>query len=683
MAVFRVDEEGNDGYGRLGSLELPSYSVDTPALFPVINLIGGTTKKSGGVWRRMRDRLISEDQLQGIMFQAMSFTDYGVSPDNLNNFWRSETFHEKFENLSAPIFIDSGGFKLMNSNAFGAAPAEGGAANEWGLYTNPESILGLQLDFGADIIATLDYPVPPNLNPEEREERMWKSIESAIDCLQLLENPDQFDTDTLLNPTVKERIQTGGFDPSAGGQERPGVYIAIHGHDEEWVSWYVQKFIERVEEEGLEDAFEGFAIGSLVPLRSSIDVLVNIVNGAKQAIKQKGLDDEIGLHVFGIGGKQVALLSLLGADSYDCSSHMQTAMYKKYLVPETWEHAKLDDLEPYLEDGEFPCDIESCPLCNGDYDVDYELLNEELNLSLGYHEREERKDNDEWIKSDYYALLAGHNFEVYNEEVQRVRNAIEEGRLLEYVIDLAHDHPDIAKGVKQAQIQDPTNQLSKDIKELGAEDLIPGPGLKSDQKQLTEWDGGVDDLEVTQTISLKHRPSDFDVLQTRFEPPADKDVLLLIPCSQVKPYSESRTHSVLWNKLGAQTERIHKVTVSGMYGPVPQEMEQRDPVLEYEYVLANEDTRQRELVTKRVTEYLQNHGDAYDHILGYVASTNYRRVIEDAFNEYGRGEVFPRDPRALQLTEHFRNENIQQLIDYLENHPTNLSTDLGSSTLTE
>jgi queuine/archaeosine tRNA-ribosyltransferase len=613
------------------------------------------------------------------MFQAMSFTDYGVSPKNLNTFWRKQTFHKRFDDLNAPIFIDSGGFKLMNSNTFGAAPSEGGSENDWGLYTNPESILGLQLDFGADIVATLDYPVPPNLNAEEREERMWRSIESSIECLQLLENPSQFDTETLLNPTVAERIETGGFNPAAGGQERPGVYIAIHGHDDEWVSWYIQKFIERVEEEGLEDSFEGFAIGSLVPLRSSIDVLVNIVHGAKQAIKQKGLDDDIGLHVFGIGGKQVGILSLLGVDSFDCSSHMQTAMYKKYLVPETWEHVKLDDFEPYLDDGEFPCSLEHCPLCSGEFDVDYELLNEELNLSLDYHERQARKEKGEWIKSDYYALLAGHNFEVYNAELQRVRDAISEGRLLEYVVDLAHDHPDIAKGLKQAQVQDPTNQLTKDLREFGADDLIPGPGLKSNQKSLTEWNGGVDDLETTQTISLKHKPSDFDVLQQKFAPPEDKDVLLLIPCSQVKPYSESRTHSVLWNKLGAQTDRIHKVTVSGMYGPVPQEMEERDPVLEYEYVLANEDTGQRELVTKRVTRYLETYGDAYDHVVGYVASTNYRQVIEDAFEAYGRGEVFPRDPRALQLTEHFRNENIQQLLEYLEESPPDQTANVDSS----
>lgn len=669
MAEFRLEEKGDDGYGRLGTLDLPTYSVDTPALFPVINLIGGTTKKSGGVWRRMRDRLISADRLQGIMFQAMSFTDYGVSPENLNEFWRTETFHEKFDQLDAPVFIDSGGFKLMNSNTFGVAPSEGGVENDWGVYTNPESILGLQLDFGADIIATLDYPVPPKLNEEEREERMWMSIESSIKCLKLLENPDQFDPSTLQNDAVAARIREGGFDPSAGGQTKPGAYVAIHGHDEEWVSWYVQKFVERVEEEGLQDSFEGFAIGSLVPLRSSIDVLVNIVHGAKQAVREQGLDEEVGIHVFGVGGKQVGLLSLLGADSFDCSSHMQTAQYKKYILPETWEHVGLENLESRLDDGEFPCSLEHCPLCNGDYDVDYELLRRELNLSLDYDEREARKDRDEWIKSDYYAILAAHNFEVYNAELRRVREAIAEGRLLEYVVEFARNHSDIEKGLKQAQVQDGTNQLTRDLEALGATDLLPGPGVASNQKRLPEWGGGVENMNETRSISLKHTPSSFNVLQQRYEPSGDEDVLLVIPCSQAKPYSKSRTHSVLWNKLGDRTNRIHKVTVSGMYGPVPMEKEREDPVLEYEYVLANEDTEQLELVTERLQEYLEKYGDEYDHVLGYVASKNYRQAIEDAIDAYGQGTVFPRDPSALQLTEHFRNTNIQQLVDYLDEHP--------------
>jgi predicted RNA-binding protein len=103
-----------------------------------------------------------------------------------------------------------------------------------------------------------------------------------------------------------------------------------------------------------------------------------------------------------------------------------------------------------------------------------------------------------------------------------------------------------------------------------------------------------------------------------------------------------------------------------MYGPVPVECEQQQPVLEYDYVLAKEDGDQIELVTKRVRDYLEEYGSEYDLVLGYVTNKTYRQVIEDAFEAYGRGTVLPRNPRALQLTEFFRNNNIDQLIQTLD-----------------
>jgi 7-cyano-7-deazaguanine tRNA-ribosyltransferase len=661
MASFRVKTVGDDGYGRLGELDVPHGPVETPALFPVVNMIGGTTVKSGGVWRRMREKLIDKDHLQGIMFQAMSFTDYGVSPDNLNNFWRNQTFHERFDDLDAPVFIDSGGFKLMNSNTFGEAPEKGGVPNEWGLYTDPKSILGLQIDFGADIVATLDYPIPPKLKEEEKIERMNRSIDSAVECLEILDNPDSLEENFEINSRAADKFRK----QKANGEE-PAVYVALHGHDYETVNWYVGKFIDRVDELDIDSSFEGFAIGSLVPLRDSVDVLVDIVQGAKDALPEARAD-EIGLHVFGVGGKQVGLLSLLGVDSFDCSTHMQTARYKKYLHPETWAHHELADLEEYLRpDGSFPCDLPNCRLCTDD-SVGYDKLMEELSRDFSYDEVQERKANGEPIKSDYYALLARHNFEVYNEEMQYVRDAISNGQLLEYVIEFAREHDGIMKGLKQAQIRD--KELRQDIEAIGAYDLLPGSTLRSDQVKLSKWGAGVDSSHDTQQISLEHSPNDFNIFSREHEPPANKNVLLFIPCSQRKPYSESRTHSVLYNKLGNRTEEIHKVTISGMYGPVPESFENEQPVLEYDYVLAKEDKNQIELVTDRVVEYLETYGDQFDGILGYVTSKTYRQVIEDAFDTYGRGELFPRNPQALQLTEFFRNSNIDELLDYLDNHP--------------
>lgn len=652
MPGFRVTGRDDLTRGRRGSLEVPHGPVETPAMFPVLNLIGGTTLESGGVWRYMRDEIIDCDHLQAIMFQAMSFTDYGVTPKNLDA-WRQQTFHEWFDDLNAPVFVDSGGFKLMNSDTFGAAPTEGGSENDWGLYTNPESILGLQVDYGADILATLDYPIPPDLKEDETQDRMERSIESAVRCLQVIENPEEmYQSPSIEDRTVKRlnRLKKEGNDP--------GVYIALHGHNYEMINWYVAEFLNRIEDEDVTQPFQGFAIGSLVPLRSQLDTLIDIVQGAKDAIPEHRRD-ELALHVFGVGGKLASLLALLGVDSYDCSTHMQTAMYKKYLVPETWENPTTDSLAEEFGD-EFPCSIPTCPLCQGDNSEGIETP-AELNARLEEESTYEKQQRGR-LKSPVYALVARHNFEVYNREMERVRAAIDENRLLDHVIEMARKHDAIKRGLKYAQVRD--TELRDVLESRDAYELLPGPDVASDQAKLSKFGAGVEDTSARR-ISLEHVPGDFDVTMQDFTPPADKSILLLIPCSQKKPYRDSRTHQAVLKKVERFRSRIHKVTVSGMYGPVPEEKEMEDPVMKYEYVLASEDTDQMALVTDRLVAYLEQHGDNYDEIVAYVASTNYRDVIETAFERYGRGKVLPKDPRALQLTEHFRNSNIQELVDFL------------------
>ncbi|WP_170864834.1 DUF5591 domain-containing protein [Halogranum amylolyticum] len=53
----------------------------------------------------------------------------------------------------------------------------------------------------------------------------------------------------------------------------------------------------------------------------------------------------------------------------------------------------------------------------------------------------------------------------------------------------------------------------------------------------------------------------------------ESHVCLLISCSDKKPYSESKTHEVVRDRLvdAGVWEEAHKETVSGMYGPVPEQ----------------------------------------------------------------------------------------------------------------
>ena len=663
MASF--ESEFSDGYGnaRRGTLQTPHGDVETPAFFPVVNFIGGPNEQSGGIWSRLRNHLFDEPEFQGAMFQAMSFLDFELSPNSLE-YWRSEPLHDHFTghnpvkedhdqptDFTKPLFVDSGGFKLLNSDTFGDKPDEGGDSNDWSIYTNPESILNLQLDYGADIIATLDYPIPPNLNDEETTQRMEDSIESAIRCLELLEHKE---------------------DP-------PAVYIAIHGHDYETINWYVGTFLDRTEH--LEKSFEGFAVGSLVPLRTNIETLVDIVQGAKDAIPEDRVDD-LGLHLFGISGKFTALLALLGADSFDSSTYMRAAQFKKFINRElgVTDHATVRNPNASEHDlCDFGIDIEQsnetrreadwskftadrlpddwgcqCPACMKLRDIGFEQMQQTLYDSDSYDQ------SGSYMKSDFYALIGYHNFHVYQNEMNYVRNLIEQGdgKLLEYVAKMArNDVENVREGLKRATVRD--TDLAKQLNHLGYTRLVATRN-DSEQKRLA-----VDTPVESQEISLEHTPEDFNVLERDDYTLTDENVLLLLPCSQTKPYSKSRTHRVVADATRQWHDAIHKVSISGMYGPVPQQYENLPQVKSYEYVLTNVEKDRQQLVVDRLVAYLEKYGEEFETIVGYATSKTYRTVISRALEAYGNGVVIPREPRMRSLTEHFRATNLEELTDYL------------------
>jgi tRNA-guanine family transglycosylase len=626
MSAFRT--LGKATYGRRGKIDTPAGRIQTPELLPVVNLIGGTTTKSGGIWRYTRRHLFESDSVQGIMFQAMSFLDYNLTPDNLEE-WREKPLKQHFEEsdiepgFDQPLFIDSGGFKLMNSTKFGQTPGEGGSENDWDIYTNPESILDLQLDYGADIIATLDFPIPQNLNKEETTERMEKSIDNAVETLRLLDEREL--------------------------EETPSMYVAIHGHNYEDVNWYVSQFLDRADE--LDEAFEGFALGSLVPLSSSPDTLVDIVQGARDAIPEDRYD-EIAFHVFGISGRLCPLLSLLGVDTFDSRSYQYAARNKKFIHPDTWQRISLDQIDDW---DDWPCDCQACQNIHLD-DMRHALLESEVS------NKPIEGEHGTHFKSEYYAQIAHHNFELYSRQMQQVRDAIDEGHLLERVANFAQGKNIVEKALKRAQLHNP--ELREQLADIGYEGLVAGPDDETFQTKLSSFLEGVEDTtRKKRTISLKHGPNDFDILQRdEYQPPSEADVLLILPCSQEKPYSESRTHQAVLSRLEDYRERYHKVSISGLYGPVPEDFEEADPVMSYEYVLTTADDDQVELVANRLARYLNRYGEQFDQIIAYTPNKAYRRAIDTAFNRYGRGEIYPSDPRALQLTEHFRSENIDELV---------------------
>jgi predicted RNA-binding protein len=73
------------------------------------------------------------------------------------------------------------------------------------------------------------------------------------------------------------------------------------------------------------------------------------------------------------------------------------------------------------------------------------------------------------------------------------------------------------------------------------------------------------------------------------------------------------------------------VTISGLYGPVPREFDDLEPVHAYEYVLSTSAKRQGALVAERLAAYIERYMHAYTQIVAYVTTRAYRDAVQAAF----------------------------------------------------
>ena len=118
-----------------------------------------------------------------------------------------------------------------------------------------------------------------------------------------------------------------------------------------------------------------------------------------------------------------------------------------------------------------------------------------------------------------------------------------------------------------------------------------------------------------------------------YKPSEEKEILLLLSCTKDKPYGNSISRRTILNSLN-KDQRIHVVTISGFYGPVPEEFEEEDEILGYDYELKESAVDQSKFVFERLTDYLNRYSNCYRSIMAYVTTKAYRNVVQKLFNDF-------------------------------------------------
>lgn len=603
--------------GGIGELTLSRLGLDplpTPLLFPVVCMMTGTTARGGGLWKYILQANSEHGLLRRshpaipLMSQVVHFMDFKVSP-NAVEVWRREglipRYVEEFPDLKGnnPLFLDSGGFKLLFNKSLDLS--------NYGLPMDEqqaERIIKLQMELGGDLIATLDYPLPPGLVREEAVQRMQKSQANALKAASY----------------IKQHLKT-----------EPFLFIAVHGQNGQDIERYVSDMFHKMEQKGLADMNFGMAIGSLVPLRGGhkYPIMVELVRGAIRGVPER-YRHKTPIHVFGISGNLIPILVYLGVDTFDSSTYAQQARSLRYFNPSS------HTAQAVLEMSDLNCD---CRVCR---ELDFDELHESLTSDIRY-----RPLPSGHYKSKYYADIALHNLEMDFRMVEDVRAALSANEMIEYLARHAQLFPklDAAFDLLAGQDEQLAGRMSRTTLPVASLPHMP----------IEE--------QFFRPISLNYTSDSFCVNSNGYQPPSEKTILLVIPCSSKKPYSESRSHKLLAKRLSKRlssgVSAIHKVTLSGLYGPVPEEYETEEAVIQYDFQLDPSNKEQISLCSKRMTEYLKQYEVHYQAIFGYATSLAYRSVLEQVEKECDKFKLFPLKPKSRRLTEFFRQKNIVELLD--------------------
>ena len=617
--------------GRIGELRLQRNGevlppLSTPILYPVISFMTGSTPRGGGLWKYLLRDLMKHDV--PMLSQVLHFLDFPFEGKHLRK-WRQKTMREWYQEVNgvynAPLFLDSGGFKLLYKT--GLDLQKFGIEKE----TEADDIFALQEDFGGEIIASLDYPLPLGLERSEAEKRMNLSLENACRVATLL--------------TAKA--------------QPPFLYVCCHGQSQSDIESYVRQVFDRLL--GVLPSF-GLAVGSLVPLRGKQDAAVlERICGVQKAIPESERH-HTPIHAFGVSGELTPILTYMGVDSFDSTSYIQAARGLSYADPLTRTKRKLMELD------ELTC---TCRICR-------EVSLDEMQRTL-MEEASYKRTSTGKYKSECYAAIALHNFELEAGLLSRMKDAIEADEALEELVR----HASTGRGIRRA-----VDWLMENDKEFASRMAKTVVGISaSENRRMTE--NNPDQLELfpalsteevdsdlqkeQPTISLDYTPDSFSI-PTDYEPPKDKRVLLTIPCAGKKPYSLSRTHTIINTKLqnafGNNQQVIHKITLSGLYGPVPEEFESEEPVVRYDFQLSPRNTAQIQLGADRFKAYLDKHSGHYTLVVGYATSQAYRKVFERLQEYCSDFILLPMKPKQKRLSEFFRHVYLDELIEVLSTQIT-------------
>lgn len=257
----------------------------------------------------------------------------------------------------------------------------------------------------------------------------------------------------------------------------------------------------------------------------------------------------------------IALLTYLGCDLFDATGAILAARHQQFFLPHTV--TKIHDLY------ENPC---PCPICSQTTALPKEFS---------------------------YNQILQHNYFMLHQELLNIRNAINNHLLRDLVEQRIRVNPHLITILRYLD-----NLKSEYLEQRSPVSMPTSYTLK-----VTSREAGF----RPEIIRFQKR------LLTRYQKPAAKKILLLLPCSAKKPYSFSKSHQRFYQSISKVPNHsiIHEVIVTSPLGLVPRELELTFPASSYDISVTGtwfEDEKQ--MIQTQLETFLQQNN--YDAIVSHL-----------------------------------------------------------------
>lgn len=189
--------------------------------------------------------------------------------------------------------------------------------------------------------------------------------------------------------------------------------------------------------------------------------------------------------------------------------------------------------------------------------------------------------------------LAAHNILKLEEELAWVRVCIRSGTLREYVERQVRCMPWMTAALRLA-----------DMQERYLERRTPTHRGSVMYANASESLHRVEVRRFVRRVLTRYRPH-------------ESDVLLLLPCSARKPYSESRSHRLFHSVMGSMRRFVHELILTSPLAIVPRELEDVYPAAHYDTPVTGVwDLEERAWLMSSLRSYLEMH--KYSRIVAHL-----------------------------------------------------------------